>query len=47
MNLGLPLAVKNDFPNFKPIERPLIENMEVPHPEWMAGFISRSAREGS
>lgn len=40
MNLGLPLAVKNDFPNFKPIERPLIENMEVPHPEWMAGFIS-------
>ena len=40
MNLGLPLTVKNDFPNFKPIERPLIENMEVPHPEWMAGFIS-------
>lgn len=40
MNLGLPIAVKNYFPNFKPIERPLIESMEVPHPEWMAGFIS-------
>nr|YP_010044467.1 NADH dehydrogenase subunit 2 [Tolypocladium guangdongense]QPF24412.1 NADH dehydrogenase subunit 2 [Tolypocladium guangdongense] len=40
MNLGLSSSVKNSFPNIIPVVRPLIENMVVPHPEWMAGFVS-------
>jgi hypothetical protein len=28
------------FPNTIPVVRPLIPRTEVPHPEWMAGFIT-------
>ena len=40
MNLGLSSSVKEDFPHIIPVIRPLIENMVIPHPEWMAGFVS-------
>lgn len=40
MNLGLSSSIKNNFPHIIPVVRPLIENMVVPHPEWMVGFIS-------
>jgi NADH-ubiquinone oxidoreductase chain 2 len=40
MNKGLSLSVKTEFSNIKPVVRPLIENTSVPHPEWMAGFVS-------
>nr|YP_010893082.1 hypothetical protein Q6C72_mgp13 [Paraisaria heteropoda]WJR82520.1 hypothetical protein [Paraisaria heteropoda] len=40
MNLGLSSSVKNNFPHIIPVVRPLIENMVVPHPDWMAGFVS-------
>ncbi len=40
INLGLSDSLKTIFPNTVPVARPLIENITVPHPEWMAGFVS-------
>lgn len=40
MNLGLSSLVKEEFPGIMSVNRPLIEKMVVPHPLWMAGFIS-------
>ena len=40
MNLGLSSSIKNNFSHIIPVVRPLIENMVVPHPEGMAGFVS-------
>lgn len=40
MNLGLPIAVKNAFPHIVPVNRPLITDMKITNPLWMAGFIS-------
>lgn len=33
MNLGLSDSLKTIFPNTVPVDRPLIENITVPHPE--------------
>lgn len=40
MNLGLSSTNKKNFANTIPVVRPLVENMAVPHPQWMAGFAS-------
>lgn len=40
MNLGLSSTNKKNFPSTIPIVRPLVENAEVPHSQWMAGFVS-------
>jgi len=40
INLGLSDSLKTIFPNTVPVARPLIENITVPLPEWMAGFVS-------
>ena len=41
MNLGLSDSLKTVFPNTVLVVRPLIENITtIPHPEWMAGFVS-------
>ena len=40
INLGISDSLKTIFPNTVPVARPLIENITVPHPEWMAGFVS-------
>lgn len=40
MNLGLSSVIKKNFSHIIPVARPLIENMVVPHPEWVAGFVS-------
>lgn len=40
INLGLSDSLKTIFPNTVPVARPLIENITIPHPEWMAGFVS-------
>lgn len=47
MNLGLPswirdsdLIIDNISFNIIPVTRPLIKSSVIPHPEWMAGFIS-------
>lgn len=42
LNLGLSEVLKAAFPNTIPVVRPLIsqKKIEIPHPEWMAGFIS-------
>lgn len=40
LNLGLSENLKTTFPNTIPVVRPLIPRTEVPHPEWMAGFLS-------
>lgn len=28
------------FPNTKSVLRPLVESSEIPHPQWLAGFVS-------
>jgi LAGLIDADG endonuclease len=40
LNLGSNDEMKLAFPDIKAVPRPLVENSYVPHPEWMAGFIS-------
>ena len=40
LNLGLSDSLKTVFPNTVPVNRPLIQNISKPHPEWMAGFVS-------
>lgn len=40
INLGLSDSLKTIFPDTIPVTRPQIENTTIPHPEWMAGFVS-------
>ena len=40
LNLGLSDKLKNEFPNIVATTRPLINNKDIPNPEWMAGFTS-------
>nr|ATI20496.1 LAGLIDADG endonuclease [Juglanconis juglandina] len=40
MNLGLSDSLKTVFPNTVSVNRPEIENITIPHPEWMAGFVT-------
>jgi hypothetical protein len=40
LNLGISDDLKAAFPDINPVPRPLVENLKVPHPEWMAGFAS-------
>ena len=40
LNLGLSEALKTAFPNTIPIIRPLVPKAEIPHNEWLAGFIT-------
>ena len=40
LNLGLSDSLKTVFPNTVPVNRPLIQNISNPHPEWMAGFVT-------
>lgn len=40
LNLGLSEVQKLNFPNTIPATRPSISLSNIPHPEWMAGFIS-------
>lgn len=40
LNLGLSEALKTSFPNTISVVRFLISKQEIPHPEWMAGFVT-------
>lgn len=40
INLGLSDSLKTVFPNTIPVNRPEIENITIPHTEWMAGFVT-------
>lgn len=40
INLGLSEDLKAAFPNTIPEPRPLIENLKITDPEWVAGFVS-------
>lgn len=40
INMGLSDSLKAIFPNTIPVTRPLIKIITIPHPEWMAGFVS-------
>ena len=38
LNLGLPENLREQYPDIIPSNRPLVENSEIPHPQWIAGF---------
>jgi hypothetical protein len=40
LNLGLSPALALAFPDTNPVARPVINNIKVPHPDWIAGFTS-------
>lgn len=40
MNLGLSEVLKAAFPYTIPVARLLLSKQVIPHPEWMAGFIT-------
>nr|YP_009262006.1 LAGLIDADG endonuclease [Chrysoporthe austroafricana]AMX22081.1 LAGLIDADG endonuclease [Chrysoporthe austroafricana] len=40
INLGLSDSLKTIFPNTIPVSRPMLEDITIPDPEWMAGFVS-------
>jgi len=40
INLGLSDSLKTIFPNTVPVSRPQLEDITIPHPDWMAGFVS-------
>jgi hypothetical protein len=40
INMGISDSLKAIFPNTIPVIRPLIKTITIPHPEWMAGFVS-------
>lgn len=40
LNLGLSESLKTAFPNIIPVLRPKVENITIPHGEWLAGFTS-------
>ena len=40
LNLGLSEVLKATFPKTIPVVRPKISGLEIPHSEWMAGFIT-------
>ena len=40
MNLGLSNSQKVEFTNYKPVSRPIINNIEISNPNWIAGFSS-------
>nr|QJQ35341.1 LAGLIDADG endonuclease [Fusarium pseudoanthophilum] len=40
LNLPWSSLVRDNFPNTIPVARPLVKDMGIPHPEWIAGFVS-------
>lgn len=40
LNLGLSEGLKTAFPNIIPVLRPKVENIAIPHGEWLAGFTT-------
>lgn len=40
LNLGLSDVLKVAFPNTIPILRPKVTNQVIPHPQWVAGFVT-------
>ena len=40
MNKSLSSKLKDAFPNILPVERPLVLDLPIPDPQWLAGFTS-------
>lgn len=40
INLGLSDALKSEFNEFIPVDRPLINTENIPDPNWIAGFVT-------
>jgi hypothetical protein len=40
INLGLSDLLKSEFNDFTPVERPIINNENIPDPNWISGFVS-------
>lgn len=40
MNNGLSENLKGEFPLHEPYPRPLIYNLDIPHAQWVSGFVS-------
>lgn len=39
LNKGLSDELKKAFPNFKQVDRPSTEFLQIPDPNWLAGFV--------
>ena len=39
INLGLSNLQKSNFPNYKPVARPVINTTKIPDPNWITGFV--------
>lgn len=39
MNNGLSSVLKDSFPNTKPVQRPIVELVVTPDPNWLTGFV--------
>ena len=40
INKGLPEVLKEAFPNITPAERPIVNNENIPDPNWISGFTT-------
>ena len=40
LNKGISPLLREAFPNFVPVPRPLVEDKNIPDPQWVAGFTS-------
>ncbi len=40
MNLGLSDKLKSEFAGYTPVERPVVNNDNIPDPAWISGFVS-------
>ncbi len=40
LNLGVSDNLKAILPNTVAVSRPLVESLKLPHPKWLAGFVS-------
>jgi hypothetical protein len=46
LNLGLSEALKTAFPKIKPVIRPKVNNIAVPHGEWLALLLKEGFTSG-
>jgi hypothetical protein len=44
MNLGLPDKLIANFPDYSPVERPIVNTDLIPNSNWISGFVTAASR---